>query len=197
MEFISAYDEQLKELELRERKIQATIQDELDELENKRHQLIEEREQAIDEYFSSRDPQDLLDPLKAGPLYELGYDNGRGAPGFYDFYSTLIEGTCLSGFSGWWSLSNETSQVKMPTFVLEYSYDPQRFNSSIELLEALYRAAIVTNPSVPVDVYGLGDNYRVKLVNHSWSVYQLNTDPLLEGISTLAEAIQLIQARRL
>lgn len=195
MDFVEAYDEKLKAFEAREDTLRSVIQDDLDDLDRERSALLKERDDAIDKYFLTREPRDLLDPLKAGALYELGYDKGRGAPGFYSFYSGLTEGTYVSDFAGWWTLRNEQAPVKMPTFVLEDSYEPELLKISLELLEGLYRAAMETNPSVPIDIYGLGANYRIKLVADAWEVSLSNKTPVLEGIATLSEAIQLIQAR--
>lgn len=195
MDFIDAYDEKLKAFKAREDTIRSVIQDDLDELDRERSALLEERDKAIDDYILGSDPKDLLDPLKAGDLYELGYDKGRGAPGFYLFYTALVEGTYVSDFAGWWTLRNEQAPVKMPTFVLEDSYEPELLKSSLELLEGLYKAASAVNPSVPIDVYGLGINYRVKLVDDSWEISKADKTTVLSGIATLEEAIPLIQAR--
>lgn len=195
MDFIDTYDEKLRALEERENNIRSVVQDELDELDRERSALLEERDKAIDDYILGSDPKDLLDPLKAGALYELGYDKGRGAPGFYLFYAALTEGTYVSDFAGWWTLRNEQAPVKMPTFVLEDSYEPELLKSSLELLERLYKAASAVNSSVPIDVYGLYTNYRIKLVNESWEISKADKTAVLNGIATLEEAIQLIQAR--
>jgi hypothetical protein len=192
MEFISVYDEKLEALELREQELRDVIQDELDELDHQRYVVLEEREQAINEYFAASDPEDLLDPLKAGALYELGFDKGRGSRGFGDFYQTLVSDTYVSNFSGWWALRQEKAPVKMPTFILETTYDPKLLERSLKLLEALYVAAKTTNHSVPIDIYGLGVNYKIKLVDGSWTIYK-NDKPIIEGIENLAKAIEKIQ----
>lgn len=195
MKLIDSYDEQFRALDAREETLRSVIQDELSEIERERFDLLKERDEAIEDYLDSADSEALLDPTLAGELYEVGYDRGRGAPGFYRLYSSLVENTYVMSFSGWWTLRNEQSPVKMPTFALQDFYEPELFATSVALLEKLYVAASAVNPSVPIDVHGNGANYRIKFAKGHWNVHRVNMDIVIPGIATLAEALELIQVR--